>query len=320
MSSITALRPVRRVGVIGTGTIGASWTAWFLSRGLEVVASDPSPGAPDLIRRMVEGAWPVLRELGAAADADPARWRFEADPVAAVQGCDLIQESAPERYEVKQPLLRAISAALPADVLIASSSSGLLLSRLAEGVTHPERLVIGHPFNPPHLIPLVEVVGSTTASEAAVQAAMRFYQEIGKHPILLRKEVPGHLANRLQAALWREAVHMVAEGVASVADVDAAISEGPGLRWALMGPHATFHLAGGEGGYAQFMHHLMPAVTSWWPSLGNPEVTPALQRELIAGITEELGGRTVPELAAERDAALTRLLQARKPHERAPRE
>jgi 3-hydroxyacyl-CoA dehydrogenase len=303
--------PVRRVAVIGAGTIGASWTAWFLSRGLEVVASDPSPDAPALIRRMVEGAWPILQTLGASPDADLARWSFEPDPVKAVAGCDLVQESAPERYEVKQPLLRAISAALPEEVLILCSSSGLLVSRLSEGCTHPGRVVIGHPFNPPHLIPLVEVVGGTTASPEAVAAAVAFYRAIGKHPITLNKEVPGHLANRLQAALWREAVHMVAEGVASVADVDAAISEGPGLRWALMGPHTTFHLAGGEGGYTQYMHHLMPAVTSWWETLGNPVMTPELQQALIAGVAEATGGRPISELAAERDAALTRLLAAK---------
>ncbi|MBL6458471.1 3-hydroxyacyl-CoA dehydrogenase [Belnapia sp. T6] len=302
------MRPIRRIAVIGAGTIGASWAAWFLSRGLEVVVSDPSPAAPDLVRRMVETAWPVL---GAVPGADPARWRFEADPVQAVAGCDAVQENAPERYEVKQPLLQAISAALPANALILCSSSGLLVSRLSEGCTHPERVVIGHPFNPPHLIPLVEVVGGTTASREAVQAAVEFYRAIGKHPITLNKEVPGHLANRLQAALWREAVHMVAEGVASVADVDAAIAQGPGLRWALMGPHATFHLAGGEGGYEHFMRHLMPAVTSWWESLGNPVVTPALQQALIAGVAEETGGRPIAELAAERDAALVRLLAAK---------
>jgi 3-hydroxyacyl-CoA dehydrogenase len=305
------VRPVRRIAVIGAGTIGASWAAWFLSRGLEVVASDPSPGAPELIRRMVEGAWPVLQQLGAAPGADPARWSFEPDPVKAVAGCDAVQESAPERYEVKQPLLRAISAALPEDALILCSSSGLLASRLSEGCTHPGRVVIGHPFNPPHLIPLVEVVGGASASAKAVQAAVEFYRGIGKHPIVLHKEVPGHLANRLQAALWREAVHMVAEGVASVADVDAAIAQGPGLRWALMGPHATFHLAGGEGGYQHFMHHLMPAVTSWWESLGNPVLTPALQRALIEGVAQETGGKPIPALAAERDAALVRLLAAK---------
>jgi 3-hydroxyacyl-CoA dehydrogenase len=254
----------------------------------------------------------VLQRLGAVPGADPARWRFEVDPVKAVEGAGFVQESAPERYEVKQALLPAISAVLPEEVVIASSSSGLLASRLREGCRHPERVVIGHPFNPPHLIPLVEVVSGPGASRRAVAAAMAFYRAAGKHPIEIRKEVPGHLANRLQAALWREAVHLVAEGVASVADVDAAISEGPGLRWALMGPHATFHLAGGEGGMAHFMHHLMPAVTSWWPDLGEPTITPELAERLIEGVREEVHGAPVAELAARRDAFLTALLELRR--------
>jgi len=182
---------------------------------------------------------------------------------------------------------------------------------LSELCAHPERVVIGHPFNPPHLIPLVEVVGGAKGSPEAVQAAMEFYRAIGKYPIEIKKEVPGHLANRLQAALWREAVHLVAEGVASVADVDAAISEGPGLRWALMGPHTTFHLAGGEGGMAHFLHHLLPAVTSWWDDLGHPNVDEALQRVLAEGVAEGTKGASTRDLAAWRDAALVRLLEAR---------
>jgi len=274
---------IKHVAVIGAGTIGASWAAYFLSRGLSVTASDPSPGAPDLIRRMVEAAWPILMRLGGKADANPNAWRFEADPVAAVAGADFVQESAPERLDVKQPLLARIDATLPADVVIASSTSGLLASRLSEHCAHAE----------------------------AVQAAMEFYRAIGKYPIEIKKEVPGHLANRLQAALWREAVHLVAEGVASVADVDAAISEGPGLRWALMGPHTTFHLAGGEGGMAHFLHHLLPAVTSWWDDLGHPSVDADLQRVLAQGVAEGTKGASTRDLAAWRDAALVRLLEAR---------
>ncbi len=305
-------KPIRRVAIVGAGTIGASWAAAFLSRGMEVVASDPSPGAPDLIRRTIEAAWPVLQRLGATPDASPTNWRFEADPVRAVEGAEFVQESAPERYEVKDTLLPPIADVLGPDVVIASSSSGLLGSRLRQNCRHPGRVLVGHPFNPPHLIPLVEVVSGPGTDPAAVAAAMDFYRSVGKYPIEIRKEVPGHLANRLQAALWREAVHLVEDGVASVADVDAAISEGPGLRWALMGPHATFHLAGGEGGMAHFMDHLMPAVTSWWEDLGEPVVTPALQAQLVAGVTEEVAGKTVPELAARRDAFLTALLELRR--------
>lgn len=306
----SAATRISRVAVVGAGTIGASWTAYFLSRGLEVVASDPSPGAPDLIRRSIDAAWPVLQRLGATQGASPDNWRFVADPVAAVQDAQFVQESAPERYEVKQQLLPAIAAVLAEDVVIASSSSGLLASRLAEGCRHPGRILIGHPFNPPHLVPLVEVVGPH-CTDAAIGAAMGFYAGIGKHPILIRKEVPGHLANRLQAALWREAVHLVAEGVASVADVDAAISEGPGLRWALMGPHTTFHMAGGEGGMDAFMHHLMPAVTSWWDDLGNPTITPELQARLVEGVRQATGDKPIPEMAKRRDEFLTALLELR---------
>ncbi len=304
--------PVRRVAVIGAGTIGASWTAAFLSRGMEVVAYDPSPGAPDLIKRMIEAAWPVLQRLGATADADPGKWRFETDPVQAVEGAQFVQESAPERYEVKATLLPAISQVLGQEVVIASSSSGLLGSRLREGCRFPGRVLVGHPFNPPHLIPLVEVVSGPGTDPAAVAAAMAFYRAVGKYPIEIRKEVPGHLANRLQAALWREAVHLVEDGVASVADVDAAITEGPGLRWALMGPHATFHLAGGAGGMAHFMDHLMPAVTSWWEDLGEPVVTQDVQTMLVAGVNAEMAGRSVAEMAARRDAFLTALLELRR--------
>lgn len=299
---------VKRVAVIGAGTIGASWAAFFLAKGLEIAVYDPVSDAKSLVSRTVEAAWPVLAKLGMHPEAKPDNWRFFQDPVAAVEGCDFVQENAPERYEIKQQLLPAISKVLPEQVVIASSSSGLLISRLSEGCTHPGRLVIGHPFNPPHLVPLVEVVGGPTATPQAVAAALAFYRSIGKHPIEIKKEVPGHLANRLQAALWREAVHLVAEGVASVADVDAAISEGPGMRWALMGPHATFHLAGGQGGMAHFMDHLMPAVTSWWADLGNPTVTPEVQKMLVDGVNEELQGKDIKALSARRDAFLAALM------------
>jgi carnitine 3-dehydrogenase len=300
---------IRRVAVIGAGTIGASWAAQFLSRGLEVVVSDPSHGAPGLVRRMVESAWPVLQRLGADPGARPDNWRFVADPVAAVEGADFVQESAPERYEVKQALLPRLAAVLDERVVISSSSSGLLISRLREGCRFPGRCMIGHPFNPPHLVPLVEVVGGEGGSRAAIEAAMAFYRAIGKHPIELHKEVPGHLANRLQAALWREAVFMVAEGVASVADVDAAISEGPGMRWALMGPHATFNLAGGEGGMEHFLHHLLPAMQTWWETLGAPDLTPDLQARLVTGVREETGGQDIATLAARRDRFLAALAE-----------
>ncbi|MDQ0393320.1 3-hydroxyacyl-CoA dehydrogenase NAD-binding domain-containing protein [Labrys monachus] len=308
----TSNADVRRVAVIGAGTIGASWAACFLARGLDVVVSDPAPGAADGVRRMIAEAWPALTALGTSPNADPTAWRFEADPAAAVAGVDFVQESTPERYDVKQKLLPLIDAVLSPDVVIASSSSGLLVSRLSEGCRFPERCIIGHPFNPPHLIPLVEVVGGTKASRAAIDRAMAFYRAAGKHPIEIRKEVPGHVSNRLQAALWREAIYLVQEGVASVADVDAAVSEGPGLRWALMGPHMTFHLGGGAGGMNHFLRHLLPAVESWWTDLGSPTMTDDLQRRLVEGVDEEADGQSIAELERWRDGLLEQIIVLRR--------
>ncbi|MDQ0503341.1 3-hydroxyacyl-CoA dehydrogenase NAD-binding domain-containing protein [Xanthobacter agilis] len=302
--------PVRRVAVVGAGTIGASWAAHFLAHGLDVVVSDPAPGAEGHTQHLIDGAWPVLQALG-TAQGDPRGWRFEPDPVKAVEGVDFVQENAPERYEVKRKLLPLIDAVLPREVVIASSSSGLLVSRFSDGCRFPDRCVIGHPFNPPHLIPLVEVVGGKTASRAAIDAAMAFYKAIGKRPIEIRKEVTGHVANRLQAALWREAIYLVQEGVASVADIDAAVTEGPGLRWALMGPHMTFNLGGGQGGLAHFMDHLLPAVESWWADLGTPNMTPELQRTLVEGVKAEAEGRSMTELAQWRDKLLTQIITLR---------
>jgi carnitine 3-dehydrogenase len=304
---------VKTVAVVGAGTIGASWAAYFLSRGLEVTASDPAPGAEAFVRDAVAQAWPSLQKLGGMAPgARPEALRFERDAQKAVAGAELVQENGPEREDLKIELFSALDSWLPPEALIVSSSSGLLISRLQSRCRHPQRCVLGHPFNPPHLIPLVEVVGGAQTSAEAVERTLAFYREIGKHPIHIRKEVGGHIANRLQAALWREAVHLVAEGVASVGDIDAAITYGPGLRWPIYGPHLTFHLAGGIGGMEHFMKHLLVPMQSWWDDLGSPEMTPALQRQIIDGVAAEASGRSIAELAAQRDRSLIAVLNALK--------
>jgi carnitine 3-dehydrogenase len=304
---------MRHIAVIGAGTIGASWAAYFLSRGFSVTASDPAPNGAEFVKGYVATAWPSLTRLGLAPGASPDQLRFERDPVAAVKGAEFVQESSPEREDMKVELFERLDRALPPEVILASSSSGILISKIAARCRHPERCVIGHPFNPPHMIPLVEVVGGERTTPETVERALAFYREIGKRPIHIRKEVPGHLVNRLQAALWREAIHLVAEGVASVADVDAGIAYGPGLRWAIMGPHLTFHLAGGVGGMTHFMPHLgVPLARDWWPALGNPELTPAVQKQIIDGVAEEASGRSIPELAAERDRCLIAILEVLK--------
>lgn len=301
-------KQVNHVAVLGTGTIGASWAAYFLAQGLSVAASDPAPGGEAFLRRFVDDAWPTLEQLGLAPGADRARLRFDADPVAAVEGADFVQENGPERIEVKVALFERVSLSLPPDTVIASSSSTLLPTAMQARCIHPERLLLGHPFNPPHLIPLVEVCGGERTSAEAVAAAMAFYRAIGKHPIRLNKEMPGHVSNRLQAALWREAAYLVEQGVVDVADVDAAIAQGPGLRWALMGPILTFHLAGGAGGLEYLMEHI--PVSGLWPDLGTPAMTEAFKRTLIDGVAAEVGGKSVPELAAERDRKLLGVLKA----------
>jgi len=298
---------ISHVAVLGTGTIGASWAAYFLSRGLSVAASDPAPHAEGFLRHFVEQAWPTLERLGLHADADPTRLRFTADPANAVEGAGWVQENGPERIELKVALFEQVSAALPPDAIIASSSSTLLPTAMQARTRHPERLVLGHPFNPPHLIPLVEVVGGERTSPEAVDRAMRFYAAIGKHPIRLMKEMPGHVSNRLQAAVWREAAYLVEQGVVSVADVDAAVSQGPGLRWAIMGPIMTYHLGGGAGGLRYLMDHI--GVAKLWPDLGTPEMTPAFEQALIDGVVAEADGKPIAEMAADRDRKLVAILQ-----------
>ena len=299
---------VSRVAVIGTGTIGASWAAYFLARGLEVAASDPAPGAEAFLRRFIENAWPTLERLGLAFGADPGRVSFHAEPENACEGAGFCQESGPEREGIKAALFARLDTAMPADALIASSSSTLLVTKMQAQCKRPERCVLGHPFNPPHLIPLVEVVGGERTAPEAVERAMRFYKAAGKHPIRLNKEMPGHVSNRLQAALWREAAYLVEQGVVSVEDVDAAVCMGPGLRWALMGPIMTYNLAGGEGGLRYLLDHI--GVAQLWPDLGTPEMTQAFEDRLIAGVQEEAGKRSIPELARERDRKLLGILAA----------
>ena len=299
------------IAVIGAGTIGASWAALFLARGHDVAASDPSPQGEAFARRFIDNAWPTFETLGwVAQGASPSRFTFHKDPAAAVDGAAFVQESGPEREDLKIELFAALDAAAPPETVIASSSSGLLISRITAKCRRPARCVIGHPFNPPHLIPLVEVVGGDKTSAQAIDAAMAFYRSVGKHPIHIQKEVRGHVANRLQAALWREAIHLVAEGVVSVADADAAVAYGPGLRWALMGPHLTFHLAGGEGGMAHFMAHIGPAVQGWMDDLGSPRLTAEVRQAIVAGVAEEAGTRSIAELQKWRDRKLIDILRA----------
>ena len=308
---MTAQSQIQRVAIVGTGTIGASWAAHYLAHGFDVVATDPAPGAEGALLDYVERAWDTVTTLGLAPGASRDRLTFTADMREAVADADFVQEQAPERLDLKVKLFADIDDAAPVDVIIASSSSGIPMSEIQTGCKHPERTVIGHPFNPPHVIPLVEVVGGKATSPETIEAAMAFYAAIGKRPIQLYKELPGHVANRLQSALYREVVYLIGQGVLDVADADDAVSWGPGLRWGVMGPNLLWHLGGGQGGIQHFMDHLMPRMAAGWPGLGNPELTPELAHQIVKGVLEEADGQSIDELAAERDEMLFGLLAVR---------
>ena len=299
---------VERVAVLGAGTIGASWTAQFLARGLSVAVYDPAPDHAARVHEFVDAAWPTLERLGLSPGADRTRVSFHDDPADAVEGVALVQENGPENVAVKRALFERIEAALAPETVVASSTSGFMPSELQAGRRGPERYVVGHPFNPPHLIPLVEVVGGRATDPAVVNWTVQFYAALGKRPITIRREMPGHVANRMQVALYREAIHLVLEDVASIEDVDAAIAYGPGLRWALMGPHMAHHLAGGRGGLRHLLEHIGPGIERWWNDLGHPDLTPAAIDRLVAAF-DRAETRPVAELEAERDALLLALLE-----------
>jgi carnitine 3-dehydrogenase len=297
-----------RVAVLGAGTIGASWTALFLARGLRVAVYDPAPDCEVRVREFIEAAWPTLERLGLSAGADATGVSFHDDPATAVEGVALVQENGPEDLEVKRALFARIDAALAPETVVASSTSGFMPSELQAGRRGPERYVVGHPFNPPHLIPLVEVVGGQATDPAVVDWTAEFYAALGKRPIRIRREIPGHVANRMQVALYREAIHLVLKDVASIEDVDAAIAYGPGLRWALMGPHMAHHLAGGRGGLRHLLEHIGPSIERWWHDLGRPDLTPAAIDRLVEAF-DRAETRPIAQLEAERDALLVALLE-----------
>jgi 3-hydroxyacyl-CoA dehydrogenase len=305
-------KPIRRIAIIGTGVIGASWSALFLAKGLEVTATDVAPNAEAALRRFVDAAWPALKRLGLSPGASQSNLKFTAELAHAIAGADLVQENGPERIEFKQKLYGQLDDLLPPDVIIASSSSGLTMSEIQSGAaSHPERCVIAHPFNPPHLVPLVEIVGGAKTSEATIRRAAEFYTSIGQRTVRLNKEMPGHVANRLQAALAREVYYLVAEGVVSAADVDTALSWGPGLRWGIMGNMMLNHLGGGPGGIEHFFAQFSGPMTAWWKTLGSPVLTPEVQKKLIDSVHAEVSSRTIGDLAAERDEVLLGLLELR---------
>jgi 3-hydroxyacyl-CoA dehydrogenase len=305
-------KPIQRITIVGTGVIGASWAALYLARGFSVVATNPTPSAEAGLRQYIEAVWPEFTVLGLSPRASLDRLQFTVDMKQALSEADFVQENGPEREDFKIKLFSQMDAATPPDSIIASSSSGLTMSAMQSACKHPERCVIAHPFNPPHVIPLVEVVGGARTSPQAVQQAISFYKSIGKKPIHLRKEIVGHVANRLQAALYREVVYLIEQGVVDVADADAAVCWGPGLRWGVMGPNLLFHLGGGQGGIQHFLDQFSGPYSTWWKDLGTlTEFTPEIKQTIVDGVLQEAGGHSIGQLAQERDRVLLGLLDLR---------
>ena len=297
-----------KVAVLGCGLIGVSWTALFLAHGHDVAVWDPSPAARDGVEDGVALPMAQLVELGLGEGRSRGRLTLCAEPEEAVRGVDLVQENAPESVPLKRALYARVEAAAPLGALIASSTSSLVWSDLAEGMAHSGRFVTAHPFNPPHLMPLVEIYGRDPATVSRAEA---FYHDLGRRTVRLRRDAVGHIANRLASALWREAVNIVAEGIADVSEVDAALVHGPGLRWSVVGAHMAYHLGGGPGGMAHYLRHLGPSQERRWSTLGTPALTPEICDLLIAGVTAEAAGRTVEQLEADRDARLIAAIKAR---------
>src|ERR1700722_379249 len=308
---MTKNEEIQNVAIVGTGLIGASWAAYYLARGFDVVATDPAPNAEANLRKYVDEAWELLTTIGLSPGASRDQLHFTSSMQKALAEADFVQENGPERPDFKAKLFADMDNAAPPDAILASSSSGLTMDVIQSACRRPERCVIGHPFNPPHIIPLVEVVGGAKTSVQTIERAMEFYASIGKKPIRLFKALPGHVANRLQAALYKEILYLVQMGVLGVEDADVAVSYGPGLRWGVMGPSLQWHVGGGPGGIHHYMEHLMGPLTGLMNSLGTPDVTDQLKQAIVEGVLREAGSDTVDQLAQEENKGLVGLLALR---------
>ncbi|GAB5470439.1 MAG: 3-hydroxyacyl-CoA dehydrogenase NAD-binding domain-containing protein [Rhodospirillales bacterium] len=305
------MRELRKVAVIGGGLIGMSWASLFLARGLEVVVTDPRAAAEAELDAFVAEAWPTLRALELTASEAIGKAAFTTD-IASLTGIDFVAECGPDRIAIKRQIVAEIEAVVASDVPISSSTSSLMASDIQDGARHPERILVGHPMNPPHLVPMVELVGGRQTSEEALATAEAFYRRMKRVTIRVRKEVVGHLANRLNSALYREAVNIVAQGIGTVEDVDKAIAYGAGMRWALMGPHMIYHLGGGAGGYRHYLDHLGPTQEARWRDLGTSPLTEDLKNHLVEGLDRELREQDETTLTARRDEALVELYRLKR--------
>ncbi len=301
---------IRTFAALGVGVIGSGWVSRALAHGLDVIAWDPAQGAEKQLRANVANAWPALERVGLKPGASQERLRFVATIEEAVANADFVQESAPEREDLKLSLHEKVSLATKPETIIASSTSGLLPTDFYANAKNPSRCIVGHPFNPVYLLPLVEVLGGEKTSDETLKRATRFYESIGMRPLRVRKEVPGFIADRLLEALWREALHLVNDGVATTGEIDDAIRFGAGIRWSFMGTFLTYTLAGGDAGMRHFMQQFGPALELPWTKLVAPELTDELIDRVVEGTTNQQGERTIKQLERYRDDCITSVLTA----------
>ena len=307
-------KPIQAIGILGTGTIGSSWATFFAAQGMKVRMHDVDPA---IVERGIGKAYENLEALVRYGLMEKERLAAvkgniapAGDMAALLDGIDYVQESVAETYAVKGMVYAEMDRLASPRTILASSSSGLLMSEIQKHVARPERCLIAHPFNPPHLVPLVELVPGQKTDPAIVERVKQFFEELGKIPVVLKREVPGHIANRLAAALWREAIDLVIRGVASVEDVDKALYAGPGIRWALMGQHMIYHLGGGEGGYGYFIDHIGKAFGAYWLEMASwSEISPKSRERLVNGVRESMGERDAAEIARWRDEKIVGLLK-----------
>jgi ketoreductase RED1 len=304
------LRRYHNTCVVGAGVIGASWAALFLAHGLNVVVNDPQPDIEATVRAMLVKAAPTLRALGLPHESLDKNLRFEPDIVRAVAGADLVQENGPERLEWKQQLWASIVRAVPKHALLLSSSSARPATEQSQQMKDASRLLVGHPFNPPHLIPLVEVVPGERTSPEATEDAVAFYEALGKVPRVLKKEIPGFVANRLQLAIMREACYLVQEGVVTVDELDDIVTSSIGLRWAVNGPFSSFHMGGGAKGLESFFEHLGKNMAASFKRISPVELDDKLKQRIIAQAAVSFGKTPIPQMERKRDDAQLALLQA----------
>jgi len=304
------MQSFENITVIGAGTIGMSWAALFLASGRHVTVCDPHPATQQNTCAFIESATDTLKALNWPNAGDTQKLKFDSDPASAVLNADFVQESIPERISLKHDLYAQIEGNLLARAIVGTSTSGIELSVLQKGFSNPSRLILAHPFNPPHLIPLVELLGNQLTDDTVLDTAESFYQSLGKQTIRLNKEITGHIANRLQAALWRECLYLLKEDVASLEDIDKAVAFGPGLRWATMGPSSLFHLGGGEQGIAGFCKHIGPPMQQWWDDLGDAQLDDETIAQLSRGMADISAKISDDKLREKRDKLIVDFLQS----------